>query len=113
MAKSVTFRRGYLELNPVFNKGKCRDIDNPDWFFEVVKARNGIEYAPEQKQFCQDCPIIAECYDYALRVDVRGVWGGTTHYERKQERKRLGIRAEQVGSNNDRGESSNDGRQVA
>lgn len=33
---------------------------------------------------CQRCPLILPCLDYALDHDVQGVWGGTTHTQRKR-----------------------------
>jgi len=102
VARAIGFCEHYA-LMPVFEGAKCKDIDNPDWFFDdVLKNRYGVEYAPEQVKFCSDCPVKLKCLDYALRVDVRGVWGGTTHYERKKMRRQLGIVAEQVGVTNSR-----------
>jgi WhiB family redox-sensing transcriptional regulator len=78
-------------ITPYFETAKCLDHPDPDWFFNYGSNRNREEHAPEQKAYCQDCPVLRQCYEYALYVDVRGVWGGTTYTERKRARKELGI----------------------
>lgn len=108
MARAIRFRSDYT-LIPKLDGAKCKGIDKPDWFFDdIVKDRYGVEIAPEQKQFCIGCPVLVECLDYAMKVDVRGVWGGTTHYERKRKRRELGLKAEQIGLTNDRVERIHD-----
>ncbi len=52
---------------------KCFNHPDPDWFHIPGTGAN----LKEQKKFCQDCKIITECLDYAVRNDVSGVWGGT------------------------------------
>jgi WhiB family transcriptional regulator, redox-sensing transcriptional regulator len=38
----------------------------------------------EAKLVCSQCPVSAECLDFADRNDIRdGVWGGLTYKERK------------------------------
>lgn len=72
---------------PVWDSAKCLYHPDPDWFFEDLENNN----AKRQKDFCSDCPVISECLEYAMKVDVRGIWGGTTHKERKALRKELNI----------------------
>lgn len=31
-----------------------------------------------------ECPVIAQCLDYAIETKAAGVWGGTTHAQRKE-----------------------------
>jgi WhiB family redox-sensing transcriptional regulator len=78
-------------ITPYFETAKCLSHPDPDWFFNYGSNRRREEIAPEQKAYCQDCPVLRQCYEYALHVDVRGVWGGTTYTERRQARKELGI----------------------
>lgn len=59
-----------------------------DVFFPVVGGR-----AIEAKRVCADCPVKADCLDYALGHNERwGIWGGLSFRERTQIRRR---RAEQ------------------
>lgn len=72
----------------------CRDLD-PELFF----PKNSKEswYHPLQtRPACDECPFLEECLAYALANDVSGFWGGMTHADRKEERKRLGIHAAPV-----------------
>ena len=69
-------------------EGKCYNHPDPDWFH--IPGNNVVNRA--QKRFCNDCKIITECLDYALRNDVSGVWGGTTTGEREVMRKKMGIK---------------------
>jgi len=43
------------------------------------------------KAICTPCPMREECRDYALRVSVQGIWGGTTEADRRRLRRELGI----------------------
>lgn len=50
---------------------------------------------------CERCPVIAQCLDYAVRLDellpkghtLTGIWGGTTHKQRAVARRRRRERA--------------------
>jgi WhiB family transcriptional regulator, redox-sensing transcriptional regulator len=42
-----------------------------------------IERETRAKQVCTDCPVRAECLEYALRVrEPYGIWGGLNQAER-------------------------------
>lgn len=44
------------------------------------------------KRLCAECPILMECFDYAVDAqEVHGVWGGTTPTERKEIWRKRGI----------------------
>lgn len=45
------------------------------------------------KAMCGTCPSKEPCLDYALRVNVQGIWGGTVEHERMSLRRSLGITA--------------------
>ena len=59
--------------------GKCDDMD-PSIFFPNDGV--GVEIA---RRICVDCPVKAECLEYALvnRID-HGVWGGASERERRR-----------------------------
>jgi WhiB family redox-sensing transcriptional regulator len=69
-------------LTPYFETAKCSTSIDPDWFFNYEKPQG-----KERKSYCNDCPVIAECLNYALNVKVMGIWGGTTFEERNEIRK--------------------------
>jgi WhiB family redox-sensing transcriptional regulator len=60
-------------------RGKCRGM-SPSVFFPTDGA--GFEAA---RQICLECPVRAECLEYALvnRID-QGAWGGTSERERRR-----------------------------
>ena len=66
------------------SQAACRGMDTTEFFHpprERGKTRNRrIEAA---KQVCQQCPVINECLEHALRVrEPYGVWGGRSEEER-------------------------------
>ncbi len=68
-------------------QGNCADKP-PSLFFPSDGV--GVEVA---KRVCSDCPMQAQCLDYALdnRID-HGVWGGTSERERRRILKARGAR---------------------
>lgn len=67
--------------------------DTPAWMAEAPCAQTDPEaFFPEKggtaapgKKVCRDCPVRAECLDYALEHDERfGVWGGLSERERRR-----------------------------
>lgn len=76
--------------------GNCSGSDT-ELFFEYEGNNNYLkENYKTIKKMCNTCPVQRECLDYALRHDVEGIWGGKYHSERKQLRRKLGIKAEQL-----------------
>jgi len=79
-----------MELNDAF-----RLVDNNDFWMERAKCRacDEIKWFPAQgeshltkiaKQYCSDCPVKAECLNYATKNEImHGVWGGKSAYERR------------------------------
>lgn len=43
------------------------------------------------RALCADCPMREPCLEYALHVNVVGIWAGTTEHERKQIRRKRNI----------------------
>ncbi|MET0705047.1 MAG: WhiB family transcriptional regulator [Mycobacterium sp.] len=64
-------------------QGKCRDLP-PEMFFpddHVTSIRHRQEKAA--KVVCQQCPVLAQCRDHAMRTpEPHGIWGGMTASER-------------------------------
>jgi hypothetical protein len=81
--------------------GSCASgtVDS-ELFFEAdadVKQNQIQTVLPMLRKFCGTCPVQSDCLDYAMRHDVQGIWGGTTHSDRKKRRKILGLKPEPVG----------------
>ena len=77
-----------------WEQAKCIGFEYPDWFFnyEIERSHRINRQTTDQRQFCSDCPILSGCFNYALRTDVHGFWGGTTREERQYIRKKNNIK---------------------
>jgi WhiB family redox-sensing transcriptional regulator len=80
------------ELTGLFNtehwvkEALCAQVDHDLWFPEKEK---GCASTTAAKQVCRQCPVIAECLEYALqRGERHGVWGGLSERERRRMRPR-------------------------
>ena len=75
----------------------CAETD-PELFFppdefntleNFHNSNSGMAIAKNREavKICNSCPYIKECLSYALdRPDVYGIWGGTSHEQRKRMR---------------------------
>ena len=88
LTRSITVPLFVLKDDPA-----CAQTD-PEIFFPMdIDMGFGMVTAKYQnlesaKKVCQECPLIRECLEYALKNNELGVWGGTTEHERKLIRKR-------------------------
>jgi WhiB family redox-sensing transcriptional regulator len=61
----------------------CRDTD-PDLFFPVGTTGGALLQLEQARAVCRECPVQAECLDFALATNQdSGVWGGTSEEERR------------------------------
>lgn len=68
---------------------------NPELFFPVSTFGPALEQTAAAKRICHQCPVRADCLDWALRVgEAYGIWGGTTPEERRF--LRLGMRPDTI-----------------
>jgi WhiB family transcriptional regulator, redox-sensing transcriptional regulator len=66
-------------------RGRCADTD-PELFFPTRPARRQVSRA---KAVCAQCPVKAECLEWALTTgQIDGVWGGLDEKERAVLRRR-------------------------
>jgi WhiB family redox-sensing transcriptional regulator len=72
----------------------CAEV-GPDLFFTPDEAYmyRGLR---DVKAICDSCSMRDACLDYALHVNVSGIWGGTTESQRKSLRRQLNIIAQPV-----------------
>ena len=52
----------------------CKNLDNPDNFFEDYEKRESIAKAIDD--MCLSCPVMQQCALYAQEAKESGVWGG-------------------------------------
>lgn len=64
---------------------------DPEIFFPP--ATGGTRAAAEARTWCNNCPVVTECLDYAVRTRQQGIWGGTTEEQRALIRRRQHRRA--------------------
>jgi WhiB family redox-sensing transcriptional regulator len=69
-----------LQPDPEWKQlGLCNQVDPDLWFPDRGAS------AREPQRICGDCPVRAECLEYALETDQRfGIWGGTSEQERRR-----------------------------
>ncbi|GGM22379.1 WhiB family transcriptional regulator [Dactylosporangium sucinum] len=68
----------------------CQHKDPEDYFPLIgskpakPESKRYIEEQVRARQLCQDCPVLVECRELALRTrgGRHGVWGGTSEWER-------------------------------
>jgi WhiB family redox-sensing transcriptional regulator len=67
----------------------CQEIDGELWFPDIGGRNGDVLLA---KKYCQECPVKAECLQFALvNNEQYGIWGGLTLKERlKLKSKRKG-----------------------
>ncbi|MEI6742088.1 MAG: WhiB family transcriptional regulator [bacterium] len=58
------------------SKGACKDMDYKVFFAETKSLINMAIEA------CNSCPVKAQCLEYAMLNNERGIWGGTTEKRR-------------------------------
>lgn len=68
------------------------DFEDTAWQWDALCAQTDPDsFFPEKggstreaKRICEDCPVRAECLEYALERDERfGIWGGLSDRERR------------------------------
>jgi WhiB family redox-sensing transcriptional regulator len=68
----------------------CAQI-GPDLFFTKDDMRASYSHLDKVLRLCDSCQMQSECLEYALRVNVQGIWGGTTEGMRRQIRRSRNI----------------------
>lgn len=67
-------------------QGLCRSV-SPEVFFHPEGERGAARRRRDDiaKQVCQQCPVLEECREHALRAhEPFGVWGAMTESERER-----------------------------
>jgi WhiB family redox-sensing transcriptional regulator len=66
----------------------CEGIDTELFFSEDKGNHTHFAYI---KRICNTCPVLTECFDYAIENLVHGIWAGTNKKERDKYRSKHGI----------------------
>lgn len=66
----------------------CSETD-PEQFFPEKGGSSALA-----KLVCRNCPVIEQCREYAVNspMEFDGIWGGTTVRQRRELRRKRGIR---------------------
>jgi hypothetical protein len=72
-----------------WEQAACRGTLTDMWYVEGGSAWG--EYIPLRK-VCNNCPILSECAEYAIRHEQWGFWAGMAPRERMTIRSRRGIK---------------------
>jgi WhiB family transcriptional regulator, redox-sensing transcriptional regulator len=61
----------------------CRDTD-PELFFPIGTTGAALVQIEHARVVCRQCPVQADCLDFALSTNQdSGIWGGTSEEERR------------------------------
>jgi WhiB family redox-sensing transcriptional regulator len=52
--------------------------------FFVENRGDDYESLDYVRKMCKNCPVLEECFKYALTYNVKGIWAGTTEQQRRQ-----------------------------
>lgn len=62
----------------------CSDSNNTSLFFPVGVTGAAEIQIRQAKAVCVECPVKAECLDFAITTNQEyGIWGGTSEEERR------------------------------
>ncbi|QSB04436.1 WhiB family transcriptional regulator [Natronoglycomyces albus] len=70
----------------------CRDED-PELFFPIGDTGPALGQIQQAKAVCGRCPVSESCLQWALESGQdAGVWGGLSEVERRELKRRSGLR---------------------
>lgn len=72
-----------------WEQANCRGTLTDMWY---VEGHNAWAEYKKLRRVCDNCPIMAECAEYAIRHEQWGFWAGMGPRERGEIRARRGIR---------------------
>jgi WhiB family transcriptional regulator, redox-sensing transcriptional regulator len=74
----------------------CRDTD-PELFFPIGTTGAALVQIEQARAVCRQCPVQADCLDFALTTNQdSGIWGGTSEEERRVLRREFVARQKSV-----------------
>jgi WhiB family redox-sensing transcriptional regulator len=74
----------------------CRDTD-PELFFPIGTTGAALLQIEHARAVCRQCPVQADCLDFALTTNQdSGIWGGTSEEDRRVLRREFVARQKAV-----------------
>jgi WhiB family redox-sensing transcriptional regulator len=109
LTKTYTERKNFTDMQSMEDdqNGNALHIDNNDnlWMNHAeCKGRTAdmfpghhkdITYITQARFICSECPVKAQCLEYALEfppADMHGVWAGLTSRQLAAEQRRRGVK---------------------
>ena len=73
-------------LRVPWDQAACRGLDTELFFIEEGNIAAAMQ--PTLREVCNSCPILDQCFDYAINESptVYGFWAGTTTRDREKYR---------------------------
>jgi WhiB family redox-sensing transcriptional regulator len=68
-------------IGEFFKEAACKESD-PDLFFSDEDGKYDRKSVLAAKALCAICPIVDQCFEFAVSQDLAGIWGGKTDIER-------------------------------
>jgi len=62
-------------------QAECRGI--PAKLLDIFFPQKGEKLKGDYRVYCDLCPVVNECLEYALIFDLEGIWGGLNDRERR------------------------------
>ena len=72
------------------NEANCKN-ENTSSFYAIPKTDGYADAVKEAKAICEECHVLEQCLDYAMRNEPFGIWGGMTESQRARHRQKLRV----------------------
>lgn len=69
-----------------WTQASCLGTDNESFFPEPQRWTTNNRTAV---RICKECPILDDCFSYAIKHEYHGIWGGTNEKDREKYRARM------------------------
>lgn len=77
---------GSVRRHPWMDQAECAKHPDPELWFPSTGDPTTVS-APA-RAICEQCPVRQPCLDFAMTdLRIEGVWGGTTHAQRRGNRR--------------------------
>lgn len=81
---------------PVWESPTCATTDPEAWYEQNRNPFIRNKQYNALRKICAKCPMLRECFNYAVHHESYGFWGGTTPKERETLRAEYGIMLHEV-----------------
>lgn len=70
-----------------WEQASCRGVNTELFYLEINYEAFTVN--PQLRRMCTDCPILADCREYAILNENHGFWAGLTAKQRNTLRARM------------------------